>query len=110
VKRLSCVSLVAASMLLGGCYGPYGYDEYARYDERKDTITPSAGDAKEVNARTHMETPWPVYVGDRRIPANGDRMARVIGRYRVPPPPAPPPSVTINAGGAAPGGDKAASQ
>lgn len=98
MKRLSCVLLAAASVLLGGCYGPYGYDELARYDERKDTITPSAGDAKEVAARTHMETPWPVYVGDRRIPANGERMTKAIERYRVPPPPPAAPAVTINAG------------
>jgi hypothetical protein len=91
--------LAAAGVLLGGCYGPYGYDEFARYDERKDTITPSAGDAKEVAARTHMETPWPVYVGNRRIPANGERMTKAIERYRVPPPPPAAPAVTINAGG-----------
>lgn len=100
MKRLTCLSLVAAAVLLGGCYGPYGYDDFARYAERKDTITPSAGDAKEVNARTHMETPWPVYVGDRRIPANGERMTKVVTRYRSPPPPAPPPAITINAGAA----------
>ena len=98
MKRLTCVLLAAVGALLGGCYGPYGYDEFARYDERKETITPSAGDAKEVNARTHMETPWPVYVGDRRISVNGDRMARAVARYRVPPPPSAAPSVTINAG------------
>ena len=40
---------------------------WTRYVQRSDTITMSAGDAKQVNAVTHTINPWPSYVGDRRI-------------------------------------------
>ena len=35
-----------------------------------------------MNAATHVIDPWPRYVGNRRIPANGDRMSRAVERYR----------------------------
>ena len=75
---------VAASSL-GGCYGSglYGNDEFERYVQRADVVTLSAGDAKEVNARTHMLTPWPPYVADRRIPMNGVRAAKAIECYQA---------------------------
>jgi hypothetical protein len=68
---------------LAGCYGLYGHDEMERYAQRTDVITMSAGDAKEVNARTHMLTPWPPYVGDRRIPQDGARAVRAVECYRT---------------------------
>ena len=46
-------------------------DPAAQYLERKDTIVSGAGDARDVNAATHIIDPWPRYVGNRRIPANG---------------------------------------
>ena len=42
----------------------------------------TSGDAKEVNAVTHMLTPWPRGVNDRRIVADGQRMQRALERYR----------------------------
>ena len=74
-----------AGLPLSGCYGLYGNDEFERYAQRKDTVTLSAGDAKEVNARTHMNDPWPHGVGDRRIPGEGSRMVRAMEQYRNPP-------------------------
>lgn len=71
-----------AALPLAGCYGLYGHDEMERYAQRADVITMSAGDAKEVNARTHMLTPWPSYVGDRRIPMDGPRAVRAVECYR----------------------------
>jgi hypothetical protein len=67
-------------------------DPAAQYFERKDTIVSGAGDARDVNAATHIIDPWPRYVGDQRIPANGDRMSRAIERYNQGSyrPPAPP--------------------
>lgn len=59
-------------------------DEMARYFQRLDTISISAGDARDVNAVTHIIDPWPRYVGNRRIPANGERMVGAIQRYRNP--------------------------
>src|SRR5262249_37086355 len=47
-----------------------------------DKITLGAGNAKAVNAATHIIDPWPRYVGNRRIPGNGDRLSRAVERYR----------------------------
>ena len=74
-----------AAIPLSGCYGLYGHDEMDRYAQRADVVTLSAGDAKEVNARTHMNDAWPRGVGDRRIPGEGSRMVRAIEQYRNPP-------------------------
>ena len=95
-------SLLMLSVLpVAACGGLYGNDEFARYAQRSDKVTLSAGDAKSVNATTHVLDPWPPGVNNRRIPANGERMVRAIERYRrggstqaLPP----------NAGGAGPAG------
>ena len=58
-------------------------DPFAQYFERKDTIVSGAGDARDVNAATQIIDPWPRYVGNRRIPANGERMSGAIERYRT---------------------------
>jgi hypothetical protein len=70
-----------APFLLGGCYGLYGHDEMDRYFQRSDTITMSAGDAKQVNAVTHTINPWPSYVGDRRIATDARRTGAAVTRY-----------------------------
>src|SRR5215831_15579207 len=70
-----------APLLLGGCYGLYGHDEVDRYFQRSDTITMSAGDAKQVNAVTHTIHPWPRNVGDRRLAYDARRVAGAVKRY-----------------------------
>lgn len=70
-----------APLLLGGCYGLAGHDEVDRYFQRSDTITMSAGDAKQVNAVTHTITPWPRYVGDTRIATDARRTGAAVTRY-----------------------------
>jgi hypothetical protein len=60
------------------------WDEMARYFQRIDTISVTSGDARDVNAVIHIIDPWPRYVRNRRIPANGERMVGAIGRYRNP--------------------------
>ncbi|WP_027525460.1 hypothetical protein [Bradyrhizobium sp. Ec3.3] len=70
-----------APLLLGGCYGLAGHDEMDRYVQRSDTITMSAGDAKQVNAVTHTIHPWPRYVGDRRLAYDGRRTSAAVNRY-----------------------------
>ncbi|KRQ08283.1 hypothetical protein [Bradyrhizobium manausense] len=72
---------VFAPILLGGCYGLAGHDEVDRYFQRSDTITMSAGNAKEVNAVTHTIHPWPRYVGDRRIAYDARRVGAAVTRY-----------------------------
>ncbi|WP_245471664.1 hypothetical protein [Bradyrhizobium nanningense] len=70
-----------APLLLGGCYGLAGHDEVDRYFQRSDTITMSAGNAKEVNAATHTIHPWPRNVGDRRIAYDARRVGAAVTRY-----------------------------
>ena len=72
---------LCAPLLLGGCYGLAGHDEVDRYFQRSDTITMSAGDAKQVNAVTHTITPWPRYVGDTRIATDARRAGAAVTRY-----------------------------
>src|SRR5262249_9970317 len=52
------------------------------YCERRDKMRVGEGDAKAVTAATHVIDPWPRYVGNRRIPVNGDRLSRAVERYR----------------------------
>lgn len=70
-----------APILLGGCYGLAGHDDVDRYFQRSDTITMTAGDAKQVNAVAHTIHPWPRYVGDRRIAYDARRVGAAVTRY-----------------------------
>ncbi len=70
-----------APFLLGGCYGLAGHDEVDRYFQRSDTITMTAGDAKQVNAVTHTIHPWPRNVSDRRIAYDARRVGAAVTRY-----------------------------
>ncbi len=70
-----------APLLLGGCYGLAGHDEMDRYLQRSETITMDGGNAKQVNAATHVITPWPRYVGDRRIAYDARRVGPAVTRY-----------------------------
>ncbi|UPK05453.1 hypothetical protein [Bradyrhizobium sp. 170] len=68
-------------LLLSGCYGLHGHDEVDRYFQRSDTITMTAGDAKQVNAVTHTIHPWPRNVGNRRIAYDARRVGAAVTRY-----------------------------
>ncbi|MGF9759776.1 pilus assembly protein [Microvirga sp. 0TCS3.31] len=59
---------------LGGCVD---------YLERRDTITLSAGEAQDWNKVVHVADPWPAHAKNTHIPGDGQRTARVIGRYSV---------------------------
>lgn len=52
------------------------------YQQRVEGVTIGAGNAAAVNAATHIIDPWPPYVHNRRIPANGARMVGAIVRYQ----------------------------
>ena len=85
---------ISASLMLfsaGGCAPTNVVETWQIYDpvnivqpytQRADKVTLSAGNAKEVNSRIHEVDPWPRYVANTRIPANGERMARAVERYR----------------------------
>src|SRR5260370_26710994 len=76
-RLLCCLAALAAA---GGCmqtasrYDP-GVDYVQEYAQRSQTITLSAGNARETNAAIHVIDPWPRYAGNKRIPADGQRMA-----------------------------------
>jgi hypothetical protein len=78
---MTCTVLLAV-FTLGSCNGLAGNDEMDRYFQRSDTITLSAGDAKQANAVTHTINPWPSYVGDRRIVSQAAKTNGAITRYR----------------------------
>lgn len=79
--RFASTLLCVAAVALGGCK-TYGNDEGARYLQRKDTVTLSAGDASRANAVAQTLHPWPPGVGDRRIPMQGTRAARAMDCYK----------------------------
>jgi hypothetical protein len=79
-KIARTIAGLALAGAAAGCW-PYG-NEGAQYFHRSDTITLSAGNAKDVNAAIHVIDPWPRNVHNRRIPANGDRMVGAVQRYQ----------------------------
>jgi hypothetical protein len=94
--KISCIIAWAAfaATLAGSEAWAWDQNPAPQYFERKDTIVSGAGDARDVNAATHIIDPWPAYVGNRRIPANGDRMSRAVERYRTNTPWATPCPIT----------------
>jgi hypothetical protein len=86
--RRDTIAAILRLVMFGGCFwwgncsGLWGDDEFQRYIQRSDTITPNGGDAKEVNAIAQMIHPWPRGVGDRRIVADSQHMQRALDRYR----------------------------
>jgi hypothetical protein len=60
------------------------WDEFGHYFQRIDRASVVSGDARDVNAVTQIIDPWPRHVGNRNIPANGQRMVGAIDRYQNP--------------------------
>ena len=73
-----------ALCLLGGATPAMAWDQFfwEMYTKRADGVTVGVGNARDVNAVTHMRDPWPPDVGNRHIPGNGQRMADTVVRYR----------------------------
>lgn len=62
-------------------------DPFSDYLQRSQGISTGAGNANEANEAIQTITPWPPYVGDRRIPLEGRQAVETIERmYRVPDP------------------------
>jgi len=81
MKIILAIAVVFGSATIGCWAGEYE-SNFDQYFQRSDTITLSAGNAKEVNATIHTIDPWPRRSANRRIPANGARMIGAIQRYR----------------------------
>src|SRR5262249_17040336 len=102
--------IIALAVLVGASFAgsrALAWDQtpFAMYFQRTDKTTLGAGNAKAVNAATHIIDPWPRYVGNRRIPGNGDRLSRAVERYRLGSYRQPaPPIAPYPAGGYAVGG------
>jgi hypothetical protein len=94
--KIRCIIGWAAFAASLTCSGAWAWDQdpAAQYFERKDTVVSGAGDAKNVNAATHIIDPWPRYVGNRQIPMNGERAAGAVQRYRTNTPWATPCPIT----------------
>jgi hypothetical protein len=80
-QHLRTAGVVLMSVAAFSIARAYAGEEYL---QRTDTITMSAGNAKEVNSAIHTIDPWPPRVYNRRIPANGARMTGAIQRYQQP--------------------------
>jgi hypothetical protein len=77
-----CVTMLICQGALICCFAFPWDDPIDQYFQRKDTVTLGAGNAPAVNSATHIIDPWPRYVGNTRIPGNGERMAGAVERYR----------------------------
>jgi len=112
ISRLTTLTLIGACAVgLSGCL--YLEDNLTQYAQRNEKVTLSAGNSAAANEAIHTVDPWPRASADRRIPANGERMAGAYERYRNPDklPPRPmiiPPAVIVVGGGAGAGGAGAA--
>ena len=121
MKKLIPISVLSIMVLGSGCaptnvvntaqvYNPV--DSVQEYTQRADRITLSAGNAQETNIRVQELDPWPKYVGEKRIAANGERMAGAVERYRdvskIRQAPPPLPLLSTNASTSGGGGGGAA--
>jgi hypothetical protein len=82
MKTLLAIAVISSATSVGCLAGDYYGSNFDQYFERSDTITLSAGDAKDVDAAIHVIDPWPRRSANRRIPANGARMIGAMQRYR----------------------------
>lgn len=96
------LALACVLTLMSGC---------TEYLERRDAISPAAGDAVATNEITQMVDPWPRASAQRNIGFDGERIENAVERYRTnrtyPPSnggtsasyaPAPPPNNTTPVG------------
>jgi hypothetical protein len=88
-RFIGLVGLLAMAMHREAFAGGDLFDDlFGQYSDRRDAVTPGAGNAKDTNAAAHVIDPWPPYVGARNIPGDGNRAVDAIRRYRQGPDPA----------------------
>lgn len=77
--------LALAGIALAGCdiHSSYYSDLPRPYVERRETMTPGAGDAVASNKVLQMQDPWPVASADRNLTQHGHTAAASIERYRT---------------------------
>jgi hypothetical protein len=74
-KATLALTALALSCALSGCSDIYF--------DRRETVVPTAGDAKAINQVTMMVDPWPPYSANRNIAFNGERLQGAVERYRT---------------------------
>lgn len=79
---LRFLALLACLCALTGCND---------YLERREGISPVAGDAVRANIATHVIDPWPPSARDRHIVLGAERLVEIVERSKLPPPAAPVP-------------------
>jgi hypothetical protein len=79
MKRIMLLAIVGTLLFCKYAKAGDWEDIWAPYLERHDKATATSGNAQAINRNTHMITPWPYYVRNRNIPANG---ARMVGQYK----------------------------
>lgn len=75
-------TLLFIGFTLGGCND---------YLERRQGISPVAGDAVRANIATHVIDPWPRSAKNRDLVFGAERLVEIIERSKAPPPAAAPP-------------------
>jgi hypothetical protein len=90
MKQVLGSTMLLILLSAGGCAPTNVVPTYQYYDpvdavqpytQRSNTTALDAGDAQEVNTRIQEIDPWPRNVGNRRIPADGERMTNAMERY-----------------------------
>lgn len=61
------------------------------YLDRREGLSPIAGDAVRANIATHVIDPWPRNSQDRTLVLGAERLVEVYERSKEPPPAPPPP-------------------
>lgn len=80
INRRATMLVCQAALIC--CFAFPWDDPLDQYFQRKNGVTLEAGNAAAVNSATHTIDPWPRYVGNTRIPGDGERMAGAVERYR----------------------------
>ncbi|MBV8439903.1 MAG: hypothetical protein JO312_04950 [Hyphomicrobiales bacterium] len=79
-RSIAVLGFLAAAV--GGCSPGVPFDDpFAEYTQRTILVSTGGGDAQASNLAIQTATPWPRYVNNTNIPADGARMAKAIQRY-----------------------------
>jgi hypothetical protein len=80
MKKIMLLAIIGTFLFCKNAMAGDWEDIWAPYLERHDKATATSGNAQAINRNTHIITPWPYYVRNRRIPGNG---ARMVNKYEL---------------------------
>ena len=70
---------ILTSVLLAGCLGVTGCQQYL---ERREGVTTHAGNQLAANEANMVVDPWPKHVDNTDIDTDGKRSADIVGKYK----------------------------